>query len=60
MKNITRIPVIYWIINKLICAKQRFVMFTMITIRTISISPFNIPGVFMEINRDRKVTYYAI
>ena len=29
-------------------------------IRTISISPFNIPSVFMEINRDRKITYYAV
>lgn len=29
-------------------------------IRIISISSFNIPGVFMEINRDRKITYYAV
>ena len=56
MKNITRVPVIYWIINKLICTKQRFVMFMIGAIRAISISSFNIPGVFMEINRDRKVT----
>ena len=58
--NVSRMPTIYWIITKLGKTKQRFAMFMMGAIRTISISSFNIPGVFMKINRDRKITYYAI
>ena len=54
--NVSRMPTIYWIITKLGKTKQWFAMFMMGAISTISISPFNIPGVFMKINRDRKVT----
>jgi len=58
--NVSRMPTIYWVITKLRKTKQWLAMFMMGAIRTISISPFNIPSVFMEINRDRKITYYAI
>lgn len=58
--NISRMPTIYWAITKSRKTKQWFAMFMMDAIRTITTRPFNIPGVFMEINRDRKITYYAV
>jgi len=56
MKNIIRRPAIYWIVNKLIRAKQRFMALMVLTIRAVSIGPFNMPSFFMEIYSDGKVT----
>ena len=54
MKNITGIPVVHWVINKLICTEQRFMMLSIIALIRLDI--FNIPSIFMEIYCDREVT----
>ena len=48
MKNIIRRPAIYWIVNKLIRAKQRFMALMVLTIRAVSTSPFNRPSFFIK------------
>ena len=53
--NISRMPAIYWTITKSRKTKQGFAVFMVTTIRTISISSFNIPGVFMKIKTNRDV-----